>query len=77
MSVASRAILWNFFENQWPKSHFFRQPFSKQLYILNCLSQVLSSFPDNNGSRGIFVSPEVQLIVSVLFIFAIFSSLFF
>ena len=46
------------------------------IYILNCLSQVLSNFPDNNGSRGIFVSPAVLSIVSVLFIFASFSSLF-
>ena len=46
------------------------------IYILNCLSQVLSNFPDNNGSRGIFVSPVVLLSVSVLFIFASFSSLF-
>ena len=46
-----------------------------RLYIY-CLSQVLSNFPDNNGSRGIFVSPAVLLIVSVLFIFASFSSLF-
>ena len=48
-----------------------------RLYISWTASpKVLSNFPDNNGSRGIFVSPAVLLVVSVPFIFASFSSLF-
>ena len=46
------------------------------IYIFNYLSQLLSNFPDNNGSKGIFASPAVLLIVLVLFIFASFSSFF-